>query len=273
MTSNQKSFPKPTIKILGFGGAGCNTINRLHALHVNGIISVAANTDFHTLNATNADEKIHLGFEIAKGLGAGGNFHLGKSAAELSYKELIHTIKDADIILITAGLGGGTGSAGAEIAARIAHSLDIPALAFVTLPFEFESQSRKHLAFESAAIIQQFTNTLITIPNERLFSVFDTSTPLMAALGYTDDILINAVNGLVRLMDPSTAMGVDLSHIIRFIKNIRGPHHNRDSKGSSISARKSESADGNHPRCVERTRGRSVCYGHTANFRNRRDTH
>ena len=156
------------IKVIGFGGSGCNTISRLHAFNFKDIELISANTDFFSLSQNEADLKIFLGSNTTKGLGTGGNRNLGKIAAEESYKELISVIKDADLIFLTAGLGGGTGSGAIEIGARIAASFDIPTITFVTLPFSFESEKRISTAYEATMNLQPFTKTLITIPNDKI---------------------------------------------------------------------------------------------------------
>jgi len=165
--ATQKSLSRK-IKVLGLGGSGCNTISRLSALNLDGIELIAANTDFHSLSTCKADKVIRLGTNTTNGLGAGGDLSTGRTAAEESYKDLIECIQGSDLLFLTTGLGGGTGSGAIEIAARIAASLDILTISIVTLPFSFEAEKRKSIAYEVTINLQPFTNTLITIPNDRL---------------------------------------------------------------------------------------------------------
>lgn len=210
------------IKVLGFGGSGCNTISRLHTLSLKNIELIAANTDFLSLSSCQADKKVHLGKNTSKGLGTGGDLRLGKIAAEESYKELIFAIQDADLVFLTTGMGGGTGSGAIEIAARIASSLDIPTISFVTLPFSFESENRVSTAYEGTMNLQPYTNTLITIPNDKILSLSDKETPMVEALGMADTVLINSILGLSDLINNSGAMNIDISYILRELKRSNG---------------------------------------------------
>ena len=140
-----KSLSKK-IKVLGLGGSGCNTISRLSALDLDGVELIAANTDFHSLSTCRADKVIRLGTHTTNGLGAGGDLSIGKTAAEENFKELIECIQGSDLLFLTTGMGGGTGSGAIEIAARIAASLEILTISIVTLPFSFEAEKRKSIS-------------------------------------------------------------------------------------------------------------------------------
>ena len=165
--------PKSTarIKVIGLGGAGCNTISRLHALQLSGVELIAANTDRQCLHANPAANKILLGANLTRGLGSGGDPQIGQAAAEQSYRELIAAMRDCDLLFLTAGMGGGTGSGAIQIAARIAKSLDIPSMSFVTVPFTFEAGKRQQNAREAVARLQPFTDTLVTIPRRAASSI------------------------------------------------------------------------------------------------------
>ena len=140
-----KSLSKK-IKVLGLGGSGCNTISRLSALDLDGVELIAANTDFHSLSTCRADKVIRLGTHTTNGQGAGGDLSIGKTAAEENFKELIECIQGSDLLFLTTGMGGGTGSGAIEIAARIAASLEILTISIVTLPFSFEAEKRKSIS-------------------------------------------------------------------------------------------------------------------------------
>lgn len=206
------------IKVLGLGGSGCNTISRLSALSLEGVELIAANTDFHSLSTCKADKVIHLGWESTKGQGAGGDLSTGKKAAEENYKDLIGCIQDADLLFLTTGMGGGTGSGAIEIAARIASSLDILTISLVTLPFSFEGENRKSVAYEATINLQPFTDTLITIPNDRLVSIAVPNAPIETVLGMADDLLIKGIQGITSILNNSGLMSVDFSHISKLMK-------------------------------------------------------
>ncbi len=209
----------PRIVVLGLGGAGCNTIARLCALRIPGVELIAANTDRQCLNANPAQNKILLGADLTRGLGSGGNPQTGQAAAEQSYHELISALRGCDLLFLTAGMGGGTGSGAIEIAARIAKSLDIPSMSFVTVPFTFEAGRRQQNAREAIARLRPFTDTLVTIPNDRLISLAGMDAPLQTAFGLSDDILIKGIQGLSEMLGTPGLLDVDFSHVLRLIKN------------------------------------------------------
>ncbi|MCD6355881.1 MAG: cell division FtsZ family protein, partial [Anaerolineaceae bacterium] len=218
----KQSFIK--IKVLGVGGSGCNSISRLSALKFPAVECIAVNTDFHSLSTCSADRIIKIGADSTKGLGTGGDPLLGKAAAEESFRELIRAIQSADLLFLTAGLGGGTGSGAIEIIARIASSLDIPTISIVTLPFSYESSKRKNIAYETTIKLQPFTNTIITIPNDRITNICDPETPLISALGMADDILINAIMGISEMMKQDGLLNVDFSHIKKLLGKSGGAY-------------------------------------------------
>jgi len=226
---NNNSQPKDEsvsqkIKVLGLGGSGCNTLSRLSALNLEGVELIAANTDFHSLSTCRADRVIRLGINTTHGQGAGGNLSTGRTAAEENYKDLIDCIQDTDLLFLTTGMGGGTGSGAIEIAARIAASLDILTISIVTLPFSFEAEKRKSIAYEATINLQPFTNTLITIPNDRLVGLAAPNTPFNTALGMADDILIKGIQGITSILNNHGLMNIDFSHISKLMKNSGGAY-------------------------------------------------
>jgi len=220
-TTNSPSI-QPQITVLGLGGGGCNTINRLFSLRLPGIRLVAANTDTLALNACAADMHILLGKDLTRGLGSGGDPEVGSQAAEESYKELIEAIKGTGILFLTAGMGGGTGSGAIQIAARIAKSLDVLTIAIVTTPFSFESGLRTHTARESTARLRAFVDTLITIPNDRLIGLTSRETSLRTAFALSDDLLIKGIQSISGMIHSSGLLNIDFSHILRLMKQEGG---------------------------------------------------
>ena len=208
----------PKIKVIGLGGSGCSTVNRLASLRIPGVQLIAANTDLQTLNLISADQKLLLGPTLTNGKGAGGNAGIGQKAAEESYRELISLIQDADLVFLTAGLGGGTGSGAIQIAARMARSMEILTISIVTLPFSFEASIRQQNAREAAAKLQPFTNTMITIPNDQILKIAPQDTSMKIALGMADDILIKGILGISELVCRPGLMDVDMSHLMRMMR-------------------------------------------------------
>ncbi len=217
--ANQDPKSTARIKVIGLGGAGCNTISRLHALQLSGVELIAANTDRQCLHANPAANKILLGANLTRGLGSGGDPQIGQAAAEQSYRELIAAMRGCDLLFLTAGMGGGTGSGAIQIAARIAKSLDIPSMSFVTVPFTFEAGKRQQNAREAVARLQPFTDTLVTIPNDRLLNLAGADATLQSAFGLSDDILIKGIQALSEMLGTSGLVNIDLSHVLRLIKN------------------------------------------------------
>jgi cell division protein FtsZ len=227
MNRNQKKIHKPSltrIKVLGLGGSGCNTISRLSQLDFNEVELIAANTDFKSLPADKADRVIYLGIDTTNGLGSGGDLSIGRKAAEENYKELINCIQNTDVLFLTAGMGGGTGSGAIEIAARIAASLDVITFSIVTLPFMFEGYKRKKIAYEATLNLQPFTDTLITIPNDRLLKIAPSDNPIDSVLGMADDLLIKAIQGLTGILNDQGLMRTDFSHFSQLMKNGGGAY-------------------------------------------------
>jgi len=220
--TEQEFSSTPRIKVLGLGGAGCNTIRRLSALQLSGIELLAANTDQQSLAPLPILHKILLGTQLTKGLGSGGLPEIGKTAAEESYRQLIDSFRDCDLLFLTAGMGGGTGSGAIQIAARIAKSLDIPTISIVTIPFAFEAGQRQMNACQAIAELQPFTDTLIAIPNERLLKLASADTTLEEAFSLADDILLKGIRGISELLNPNALLGVDLSHMLRLMRDGQG---------------------------------------------------
>jgi cell division protein FtsZ len=204
---------KPVLKVLGLGGGGSNAINRMIELGLSGVEFINANTDHQALQNSLAPVKIHLGPKTTRGLGAGGNPSIGQAAAEESWREIAQALKGADMVFLTAGMGGGTGTGAIPIAAKIARSLGAVTIAVVTTPFSFEMGRRQRNAAEGLARLRPITNTLITIPNDRLLFLETRNLPVDMAFRMADDILRQGVQGITELVTTPGMINVDFSNI------------------------------------------------------------
>jgi cell division protein FtsZ len=209
---------KPVIKILGLGGGGCNAINRMIELELNGIEFIAANTDHQALNSCQSQVKIQLGPHCTRGLGAGGIPDVGEAAAEESYREIVNALRGADMVFLTAGMGGGTGTGAISVAARAARSINAVTIAIVTTPFSFEAGRRQRNAQDGLTKLRQFTDTLITVPNDRLLSVAPHNLPIEMAFRLADDVLRQGIQGITELITETGLINVDFAHIRRLMQ-------------------------------------------------------
>ena len=209
----------PVIKVMGLGGGGQNAINRMIELGLEGVDFIAANTDAQVLQSSLAPTKIQLGPKLTRGLGAGGNPSIGEAAAEESYKELNQALAGADMVFLTAGMGGGTGTGAISIAARVAKSLGAVVVAIVTTPFNFEMGRRSNNAREGLAKLQPYTDTLISVPNDRLLQVAPVDLPIEMAFRLADDILRQGVQGISELITQPGLINVDFSHVRNMMQN------------------------------------------------------
>ena len=203
----------PILKVVGLGGGGCNAINRMIELGLSGVDYIAANTDAQALKSSLAATKIQLGPHLTRGLGAGGDPSKGEAAAEESYKELAAAMTGADMVFLAAGLGGGTGTGSIPIAARVARALGAVTVAVVTMPFTFEVGRRQQNAREGLSRLRQYTDTLITVPNDRLLQVAPHDLPLELAFRLADDVLRQGIQGISELITQPGLINVDFSHI------------------------------------------------------------
>lgn len=204
---------KPIIKIMGLGGGGSNAVNRLVELGLQDVEFIAANTDVQALAQSLAPKKIQLGPRLTRGLGAGGNPKMGESAAEESYREIAAALTGADMVFLTAGMGGGTGTGSIGVAARIARALGAVTVAVVTTPFSFEMGRRQINAREGLAKLQPNTDTLITVPNDRLLQIAPRNLTLDLAFQLADDVLRQGIQGITELITQPGLINVDFAHI------------------------------------------------------------
>ena len=217
-TISASTIYKPVLKVLGLGGGGSNAVNRMIELGMTGIEFIAANTDRQALNQSLAPVKIQLGPNSTRGLGAGGNPTVGKSAAEESWRQIAAALHGADMVFITAGMGGGTGTGSIPVAAKIARSLGSVTIAIVTTPFSFEMGRRQRNAQEGLEKLRANTDTLIAIPNDRLLYVAPHNLPMDLAFRMADDVLRQAVQGISELVTCPGMINVDFANIRHLMK-------------------------------------------------------
>ncbi len=203
----------PKIVVLGLGGGGSNAVNRMIESGMQGVTFIAANTDAQALSGNLAPNKIQLGPKSTRGLGAGGLPVVGESAAEESTKELAALLHGADMVFLTAGMGGGTGTGSIPIAAKVAKASGAVTIAIVTKPFSFELGRRQRNAEEGLAKLKEFTDTLIVIPNDKLIEIAPRDLPLEMAFTLADDVLRQGVQGISELITETGLINVDFSHI------------------------------------------------------------
>src|SRR3989304_974599 len=180
-SSKENIQPGPNIKVLGLGGGGGNAVDRMIELGLQGVEFISANTDYQVLKTNSAPTKIQLGPQLTRGLGAGGDYEIGYQAAKESRPELEEALRGADMVFLTAGMGGGTGTGAIAVAGGVARPLGAVTIAVVTMPFSFEMGRRQKNAREGLARLQQHTDTLIAIPNDRLLVVAPQNLPLDVA--------------------------------------------------------------------------------------------
>lgn len=208
-----------SIKVVGVGGAGGNALDRMIEVGVRGVDFVAVNTDAQDLHYSKAPEKIHIGKTVTRGLGAGMDPELGRQAAEESKDEIERILDGSDMVFITAGMGGGTGTGAAPIIAEISRAVGALTIAVVTKPFAFEGSQRSQIALEGLEDLKGDVDTLITIPNDRLLSLIDKKTTLLEAFSVVDDVLRQAVQGISDLITLPGVINVDFADVRAIMKN------------------------------------------------------
>lgn len=212
------------IKIIGIGGGGCNAVNRLIDAKVEGVEFISANTDMVALNSSNADVKIQLGVELTKGLGAGSVPDIGEQAAQESREQIIRAIKDANLLFLTAGMGGGTGTGGIPVVASIAKELNVLTIAVVTKPFEYEGRRKMKLAELGIEKLRENVDVLVVIPNEMAFKYVPQTTPLYKVVQIADDVLHNSIIGVTDIVVKPSLINLDFADIRTVIKNMKTAH-------------------------------------------------
>jgi len=207
------------IKVVGVGGGGGSAINRMIENGIKGVEFVAINTDIQALHYNKAGEKIHIGKTVTRGLGAGMNPDLGKGAAEESQNEIREALKGCDMVFVTCGLGGGTGSGASPIVAQIARDLGALTVAVVTKPFIFEGGQRKNIADRAFADLADKVDTIITISNDKLLQVIDKRTSLLEAFAIADDVLRQGVQGIAEIITVPGVINADFADVKAVMAN------------------------------------------------------
>ncbi len=201
------------IKVVGVGGGGNNAISRMIDAKIKGVEFVAINTDAQALHHSKAGEKVHIGKNLSKGLGAGMNPEIGRQAAEENRDEIQDVLKGADMVFVTCGLGGGTGSGAAPVVAETAKELGALTVAVVTKPFSFEGAQRRSIGEEALQNLKDRVDSLITIPNDKLLSIIDRKTTLINAFKIVDDVLRQGVQGISDLITKPGIVNVDFADV------------------------------------------------------------
>lgn len=201
------------IKVIGVGGGGGNAVKHMIENSVEGVDFICANTDAQALSDVESKTVLQLGGDITKGLGAGANPEIGRAAAMEDRERIADALRGADMVFITAGMGGGTGTGGAPVVAEVARELGILTVAVVTRPFPFEGKKRLSIAAEGVAELQQHVDSLITIPNEKLLEVLGKNTSLLDAFKEANDVLLGAVQGIADLIIRPGMINVDFADV------------------------------------------------------------
>ena len=201
------------IRVVGVGGGGGNALDRMIASGLEGVEFIAVNTDTQQLQMSNAETKIHIGREHTQGLGSGADPDVGARAAEDSYDRIKTALRGSDMVFVTAGEGGGTGSGAAPVVARIAREVGALTVGIVTSPFRFEGSRRKAQAEQGVAALRAESDTVIVIPNDRLLDVLDKGTTLVAAFGVADDVLRQGVQGICDLITQPGLINLDFADV------------------------------------------------------------
>ncbi len=202
-----------TIKVVGLGGGGCNAINRMIDKGLSGVDFYALNTDVQALRNSNTPNTVQIGTGLTRGLGAGSNPNIGREAAEESREDLAMILDGADLVFITAGMGGGTGTGAAAVVAELARESGALTVAVVTKPFAFEGRKRMQMAERGIADLETKVDTLIVIPNERILQIIEKRTPLQEAFTYADDVLRAGIQGISDLITQPGLINLDFADI------------------------------------------------------------
>ncbi|HQM88518.1 MAG TPA: cell division protein FtsZ [Exilispira sp.] len=217
--SEDNSLPIPKIKVVGVGGGGQNAVNHMIDSEITDVDFISLNTDKQALVNSKAKIKIQIGSKLTKGLGAGSNPQIGEKAAEEDQAKIRDALKDADLVFITAGMGGGTGTGAAPVVARIARDLGALTIAIVTKPFSFEGKTKINKAEEGIRKLRGYVDTLIVIPNDKLTQLSKSSISLFTAFAMSDDILRHSVQGLSEILTKHGFLNVDFQDLKTVLKN------------------------------------------------------
>ena len=212
--------PNAVIKVIGVGGGGSNAVNHMVASTIQGVEFICANTDAQALKSSNVKTMLQLGAGITKGLGAGADPEVGRHSAIEDRDRIQEALQGADMVFITAGMGGGTGTGAAPVVAQVAKELGILTVAVVTRPFPFEGAKRRRIAEEGIAELAKSVDSLITIPNEKLLAVLGKDMSLLDAFKAANDVLLNATQGIAELITRRGLINVDFADVITVMSNM-----------------------------------------------------
>ncbi|ADG06549.1 cell division protein FtsZ [Kyrpidia tusciae] len=201
------------IKVIGVGGGGCNAVNRMIESGIKGVEFIAVNTDAQALQLSKAESRLQIGEKLTRGLGAGANPEIGKKAADESREQIMNALRGADMVFVTAGMGGGTGTGAAPVIAEIAKELGSLTVGVVTKPFSFEGRRRMNQAEQGIQHLKEKVDTLIVIPNDRLLEIVDRNTPMLEAFREADNVLRQGVSGISDLIAVPGLINVDFADV------------------------------------------------------------
>ncbi|MBR3785276.1 MAG: cell division protein FtsZ [Firmicutes bacterium] len=212
------------IKVIGVGGGGCNAVNRMMEADLKGVQFIAVNTDKQALNRCKAETKIQIGEKLTRGLGAGGNPEVGQRSAEETLDEITDLLEGADMVFITAGMGGGTGTGAAPIIAKASKDMGILTVGVVTKPFSFEGKKRKDQAELGLKFLKKYVDSLVVVPNDKLLETCEKNTSMMQAFNMADDVLRQGVQGISDLISDYALINVDFADV-KSVMTDRGIAH------------------------------------------------
>ena len=235
--------PFASIKVIGVGGGGNNAVNRMIDAGLKGVEFISVNTDKQALFTSKAEHKLQVGEKLTKGLGAGANPEIGKKAAEESREDIAQLLQGADMVFITAGMGGGTGTGAAPIVAEIAKELGILTVGVVTKPFTFEGKKRMIYAEQGIEELKSRVDTLVTIPNDRLLHVIEKKTTMLEAFRIADDVLKQGVQGISDLIAVPGLVNLDFADVKdNYVRTRFSPHGDRKGKWGNRAAEAAKQA-------------------------------
>lgn len=206
------------IKVIGVGGGGNNAISRMKESGLNGVEFIAINTDKQILDSINTDETLQIGQKITKGLGSGGNPEIGEKAAEESKSEIAAILEGSDMVFVTAGMGGGTGTGAAPVVAQVAKDMGILTVSVVTKPFIFEGRTRQKQAEAGIERLKKNVDTLIVVPNDRLLQISEKRTPMVEAFKMADKVLLDGIKGISDLIAVPNLINLDFADVQSVMK-------------------------------------------------------
>lgn len=219
MYSNSNIGPVANIKVIGVGGGGNNAVNRMINANITSAQFVAINTDKQALLMSKADLRLQIGEKLTRGLGAGADPDIGQKAAEESKASISEMLKDSDLVFVTAGMGGGTGTGAAPVIAQLAKEMGILTIAVVTKPFDFEGRKRMENAEKGLENLKKYVDTLVVIPNDKLLKLVPKGTPIVEAFRYADDVLRQGIQGISDLIVTPSLINLDFADVRSIMKN------------------------------------------------------